>query len=405
MLVKILCFLRGYVEIIVKSRFAERFINLCTGRGIYLWDIRRTGRFEADMKMSTRAFSKIRPIAKKTHSHIHIRRKCGLPVILHRYKRRYFLLYGLFAASCLIFAASQFIWSVEIVGNETVSSEQILSVLDEIGLKKGCLKYGFDARDLKNNALMRLDRLSWLWVDIKGSRAIVSVSEKRVAPEMHTSSAPCDIVAAKSGVVRKVIARQGQAAVEEGQTVMEGELLISGIMKSERIAPRCLHADGEVYARTWHEESEICSLIEEVHAPTGHRKSKSTLCLFGLDINLFINPLPSYKSYNTSEATHDWVIFGLYTGISLKSTTYSEVDISYRQISEDEAVSKILPMLEKRLAEGADKNALFISQSVSRSKADGQSIRVTLTAEYTEQIGTEKPIGNIAAPAQDGNMQ
>lgn len=305
----------------------------------------------------------------------------------------------------MIFAASQFIWSIEIVGNETVSSEQILSVLDEIGLKKGCLKYGFDARDLKNNALMRIDGLSWLWVDIKGSRAIVSVNEKRAAPEMHTSPVACDIVASKSGVVSRIIARQGQAVVSEGQTVMEGELLISGIMKSERIAPRYLHADGEVYARTWYEESEICPLAEEIRTPTGRHKSKSTLCLFGLDINLFINPSSPYKNFDTNEVSHDWVIFGLYSGISLKSTAYSEVDISYRQISEDEAVSKILPVLEKRLAEKADKNALFLSQSISRSSLDKQNVRVTLTAEYTEQIGTEKPIGDIAAPIQDGNMQ
>lgn len=40
MLTRILCFLRGYVQVIVKSHFIERFINICIRRDIYLWDIR-----------------------------------------------------------------------------------------------------------------------------------------------------------------------------------------------------------------------------------------------------------------------------------------------------------------------------------------------------------------------------
>ncbi len=395
MLIKILCFLRGYVEIIVKSRFIERFINICTKRNIYLWDIKHKNASEADMKMSIRAFRKIRPVAKKTHSHVHIKSKHGLPVFLHRYKKRYFFLYGTLVAACFVFVMSQFVWSIEIVGNETVSSEKILAVLEEIGFKKGSYKHGFDARDLKNNALVRLDELSWIWVDIKGSRAIVSVNEKRAAPEMLNSDEACDIVASKPGVIKSIVAKQGQTAAKIGQTVMEGELLISGVVTSERIAPRYLHADGEVYARTWYEASDTYPLHEEIRTPTGNSANKNTLRLFGMDINFFINPASPYESSNTSETSHDWVIFGRYTGISWKSVTYTEVNITYNPITAEQAMELAAPGLEAKILPDVGEGAVFAARDIRYTPVDNENIKITLTMEYTEQIGIKKPIENV----------
>ena len=137
MLVKIFCFLRGYVCVRVKSRFIERFINICIGKNIYLWDIRYKNESEADMKMSIRSFHRVRHIAKKTHSSVRIQAKKGLPIIFHRYKKRYFFMFGFILALCFIFIMSQFIWSIEVVGNENVASEEILQALEELGLKKG----------------------------------------------------------------------------------------------------------------------------------------------------------------------------------------------------------------------------------------------------------------------------
>lgn len=154
-------------------------------------------------------------------------------MVLHRYKKRYFFFAGLALAVCFVLVMSQFVWSIEVVGNETVSTAEILQVLDGLGLHKGTFRGSVDARDLKNNALLQLDQLSWLWVDIKGSRATVSVSEKRAAPEILDQSSPCDIVASKAGVIKNFNATAGKSAVEVGQTVLEGQLLISGVVTSD----------------------------------------------------------------------------------------------------------------------------------------------------------------------------
>lgn len=398
MLIRILYFLRGYVEVIVKSHFIERFINICIRRNIYLWDIRHKNANTANMKMSIKSFRRIRPIAKKTHSRVHIVCKYGMPVLFHKYKRRYFFMGGLTLALCFIIIMSQFIWSIEVVGNESVSDAEILQVLGELGLKRGRPAGGFDARDLKNNALMKLDGLNWLWVDIRGSRAIVSVSEKKKAPEMLDDKTPCDIIASKPGVVKSFITKEGQSNIEVGQTVMEGELLISGVVKSERAAPRYTHAVGEVYARTWYEQSGVYPLSKQIRSPTGNISTKNTLRLFGININFFINSGNPYTSCDIIETNHDLVLFGMYTGISWKTVTYSEIDISYEPLSAEQVMQNARGELEDSIAALISEGAVYASSDINYVSVDENNIKVTLTAEYTEQIGVAKQIETILTP-------
>ena len=398
MLTRILYFLRGYVEVIVRSHFIERFINICIHRNIYLWDIHRTDSQRADMKMSIRSFKKIRPIAKKTHSRVHISGKYGMPVLMRKYKRRYFFAGGLAAAVCFIFIMSQFIWSIEVVGNKNVPEERILQVLGELGLKKGRFAKGFDARDLKNNALMQLDGLNWLWVDIRGSKAIVSVSEKKKAPEIIDSKTPCDIVAAKSGVIKSYIAKEGQSNIELGQTVMEGELLISGVMKSERTVPRYTHASGEVYARTWYEQSGVYPLSKQIRTPTGKASKRNSLRLFGININFFVNSGNPYANCDIIKENHDFVLFGRYMGISWDSITYREVDVSYEPLDAQQVVQNVRAELEEKILPEVSEGAVYVTGDIGYSAVDEENIRVSLVAEYIEQIGTEKKIETILSP-------
>ncbi|MBE7026295.1 MAG: sporulation protein YqfD [Ruminococcaceae bacterium] len=395
MLTKIFCFLRGYVCVIVKSRFIERFINICIGKNIYLWDIRYKNECEADMKMSMGSFHKIRPVAKKTHSSVRIQAKKGLPIIFHRYKKRYFFMSGFILAICFVFIMSQFIWSIEVVGNENVASEEILQALEELGFKKGRYNKAFDARDLKNNALLKLDKLSWLWVDIKGSKATVTVNEKKQAPQLVPKNTPCDIVALRSGVIKDMTIKEGQSRVQIGQTVMEGELLISGVVQSERIEPRYTHASGEVVARTWYESSVIYPLSREIRTPTGRQKKHHSLCIGDTEIKFFLSSGNVYENYDTIEKKHDLVIFGYYTGLSWKTLVYDEVDVTYEPLSSEQVMENVKGELESKIIPVSGESALLVASDLRYTPYDDENIKVTLTAEYSEPIGYEKTIEMI----------
>lgn len=395
MLAKIYCFLRGYVEIIVKSRFIERFINICIRRNIYLWDIHRKNEYETNMKMSMRSFHKIRPIAKKTHSRVRICKKGGMPMIFHKYKKRYFFMWGFIVALCFITVMSQFVWSIEIVGNERVEREKILDALASLGLKKGAYAKGFDARDLKNKALLELDELSWIWVDIKGSRAIVNVNEKTPAPEMIPKNEVCDIVASRDGVIKDITIKEGQSRIEIGQTVMKGQLLISGVIKSERISERYTRSSGDVYARTWYEATNVYPLSRQIRTPTGKKISQNSLCIGNMHIDFFLKNKNLYENYDVIEQRHDLVIFGKYMGISWEERQYQEVEITYEQVSCEYVLSQAEEELKKQIIPDTKENAVLQASEITYIHQDDENIKVTLTQEYCEQIGVEKKIETI----------
>lgn len=71
-------YIKGYVQIRVIGYSAERFLNACSHRGIYIWGLRPSnGAYE--MYMSVDGFRRLKPIIKKTGTRVVIVRRFGLP--------------------------------------------------------------------------------------------------------------------------------------------------------------------------------------------------------------------------------------------------------------------------------------------------------------------------------------
>ena len=110
-------YLIGYLNIQVEGYFIERFINICIGKGILLWNIRREKSSLMYANVSKKDFRKLKQIAKKTKSRIKIREKKGFPFILNKYRKRKLFAILLLIIIVIIFVLSKFIWNIEIVGN------------------------------------------------------------------------------------------------------------------------------------------------------------------------------------------------------------------------------------------------------------------------------------------------
>ena len=105
-------FLYGYVIIKVYGKGAERFINICLRRNIYVWNIKP---FDDGIEMCIyiKDFFHIRQVRKKSNVKIKISQRRGIKHLMRLYRKRYLFLIGF--ALCIIFFAvsAQFIWVVE----------------------------------------------------------------------------------------------------------------------------------------------------------------------------------------------------------------------------------------------------------------------------------------------------
>lgn len=175
----------------------------------------------------------------------------GLPPFFWKYRARAGMLVGLLLAVLIVISSGFYIWDVRISGNEGLTDSDIENTLTKCGFGIGSPKIGLRTDKLENRVLMEDGRIAWISVNIKGTVAHVKVRESELKPNADAESddTPANIVAARSGRIERIELSDGNVIVGAGDTVDEGELLVSGLYDSVISGYRWTHAKAKVYAR------------------------------------------------------------------------------------------------------------------------------------------------------------
>lgn len=392
---KLFHFLKGYVILILTGFNIERFLYICAKRNINIWDIEKKDNGSLCLCMSIDDFFKTRQIVRKTHTKVHIKKKAGLPILWKKYKKRYFMFFGAIFFACVLFISSQFIWTVEINGVEKSDLNEITSILKESGVYVGGFKGSVDsAKEIKNILLNRVDNISWAWIYLKGTKAICEIYENSIPGAALEDGEPCDIVAARDGIIKRIIAKDGIKNVSSGDTVLTGDVLISGTIYDNEGDVGCtVESSGIIEAYTWHEKKDIYKLYYESKIPTGKYKTFNRLNIFSKKINFFIDDSIEYENYISDTKIHELKLFNdMYLGISWEKEKISEVEVIREPISYDMAVYEGKCDLEERIAKELLPGAHLVNENISHTKIDDETVEVTLTMEFIEKIGTKAPI-------------
>ena len=388
-------FLKGYVILYLTGFNIERFLSVCAQRKICLWDIKERTKESLYISVSLSDFFKLRTIAYKTKTRVHIKKKAGLPIILKKYKKRYFLFSGLFVFIIIFSLMTQFIWSVEIEGVENADIVEITKILKSSGIYEGAYKgSALSSGEIKNILLNKVDNISWAWVYLKGTKAVCKIYESSIPIRNLSEGEPADVIAARDGIISKIIAKEGVTVSAIGNTVMAGDILVSGILPNDlgEIGGR-VSASAIVEAHTWHEKTDTYKLYREYKEPTGNVKKYYSLKLFSKTLPLFLDDTIPFKDYIKTEDKYELKLFGdMYLGISLECETVTEVSVIKEEMSYDMAVYEGKCDLEKRIARELLPGAELKNQNLYHCLVDEETAEVTLTMEFIENIGIKAPI-------------
>ena len=345
------------------------------------------------LNMTVKGFKKVPPIAYKSKTRVRIISRHGLPFLINKYKKRkVFVISGTVAILLLLYITS-FVWVIDVEGNEKIKSETIIEALEDNGFKTGILRYGNDISALQNKMMLSLDELSWLWVEIKGTRAIVKVKEKTPVPNIVDRHMPCNIVASNSGVITEINATYGEKLAKIGDVVKKGDLLIGGISNTKYDGIHYLHSSGVVKARTYHKKSSDFPLLKEVFSKTGKKISKKTINFFGFRVKLYSRENSPYE-YSEKEERKSYISFGqnYVLPIGIESVDYyelsrSELPLTVEQVTET-GTNKLFSDLDKNLPEGT----VVVNKTHTVNGVDEKTVRIEVCYECIEQIGVEVPI-------------
>lgn len=388
-------FLKGYVILNLTGFKIERFLYIAVKRGLVVADISRKNGDQLTLKMSIRDFFKVRPIAKKTGTRVKIVKKAGLPIILKKYKKRNFLFFGLIVFLISVFISSQFIWSVEIRGAERASYEDIMAVLNDGGVKVGGLKLKTKKpSEIKNMIINRVDNISWAWIYLKGTKVVCEVYEDYLPQIPLEDDEASNVLASRDGIIKRIVAYNGKKMVSAGDTVLAGDVLISGtVYNSSGMVGAYVPASGDVEAYTWHEKKGRYKLYHETKIPTKNQKTYRKLKVFSHEINLYKSENPGYKDYIVEEKSRELRgIGGESLGIGLFEKRYLEVDIIREPISYDMAVYAGKNDLEEQIAKELLPGAELLEENVFHQLIDDETVEVSVTMGFIEKIGRRAPI-------------
>lgn len=231
MLLSMLKFLQGFLRVTLTGSSPERFLNLCIRRDILIWNLcpnKEAGGF--DFCISLKGFRASKDLLKKTHTSMKIRKRCGLPFFLHRYRVRKLFLIGILLCILLLWNCSKYVWKIEVNGTSQLSQDMILTWLEEKETSFGTKKAQIDCAVIEAALRSDFDVIAWTSVKMEGTKLTVDIQESLPQDDVQTlpSEGAWDLVAAENATIASIFTRQGTPQVETGTVVTKGAILISG---------------------------------------------------------------------------------------------------------------------------------------------------------------------------------
>ena len=392
---KLINLLLGFVELEAVGAFPERLLNLCAQNRLPFWRLCWLDETSFTFRVALKDRKRLEELAGRCGCELTERgRRGGTVVAQGIIRERWGFLAGL--AVCLLAVSwlSRFLLVIEVSGNETVPTAVILSQLQRVGVRPGAYGPAIAQREAANEALLGLPELSYMAINIYGTRAEVIVREAERTPELLDENTPADIIAVTDGIIEDIHADTGRAMFADGDIVVKGEVLISGILDLQEpvggtvdMGYLLVHAAGDITARTWRTLEETVPLTTQVKEYTGEESRGYSLKILWFDVDFFKNSSISQERYDKITETSELTLFGRAMPASLTTVTRRGYTLREEPLDREEAAAQLEEILLARLAALLEESQGEVLQTDFVIREENGRLTVTLLAECREQIG------------------
>lgn len=370
---------RGLITIEAQTMKAEKFINLLWKNDIYIKNLKRknitTISFEANLK----DYDKINDISKKTGTKIKIVVRKGVSFFMIKNRERKTFLGGIIIFGSIIYYLSTYIWNIQITTESNVAPYEIREQLKSAGISPGINKRKIDVYSLEENIIKNNKDIMWVRARIEGVNLNVTVAERQEPPNFIKDETPCEIVAKKDGEVIRLYSAAGTAAVQGGDVVKKGDILIKGEQGKEGGTYQ-VHAIGEVIAKTFYEEKAEVPIKYADRKRTGKEDKNTYIEIKGKKVYL-------KKAKNKFEK-YDKVVIG---NSFLKEEMFYEVEEEIKTKSIEQVREKTANELFSNIIVKLDKSVKIVDKIIDCNKKDSNyEVRVVLVVE--EDIAEPKAV-------------
>jgi similar to stage IV sporulation protein len=153
-----------------------------------------------------------------------------------------------------------------------------------------------------------------------------------------------------------------------------------------------VHADGEIYIKTWYTEKILIPYERDIVCLTGEEEESYKIKIFDFEINL-LNTSTKFEIYDKISETNKLRVFDLFElPIQVTKDTYKNISIESIKYSEDQAEGIAKNDAMNGALEKVPKDAEIVNNKVSITKRQ-EGVEAEVVVECLEKVGTKEKIG------------
>ncbi len=305
------------------------------------------------------------------------------------YKNRFLLIF-LIVGYFIILFLSNITFEVQVIHSKQDLRNLIINELDKYNIRKYSFKKSFKELNritdqiLKNNK----DQIEWMSIENVGTKVLVKVEERKLNSEAKTYPKQ-NIVATRSGIIKKVEAKQGVIVRNTNDYVKKGDVVISGeIMDTygEKLL-NTVSAEGKVYAEVWYTVDLEYPLIYKKEVSTGKSKDVLELKLFNKKISLF-----DFNKYKHSKDKETILLKSSLLPIQFVKTKKEEIEVTDDVLILEEGLIAAKKEARRKIESKLDKDEYIIKEKdLSFYQKDSKIVAEIFFSVY-ENIGKASEI-------------
>ena len=372
------------VRVKITGKNVNNYLKRLIANKIDLIDLKYNSHNEAVVTIKYSDYLKLKTI--RSIYDVKITNTYGKLRIRNKLKRSYILLSSIILGIALIIFLSNIIFSIEVIHTNKSVIELVGNELNKNGLKKYTFKKKYkDIKKIEDKILNdNKDKLEWISIEIVGTKYVVRIEERKIKNE-NNDNIYQDIVASKSGVIKKIIALSGEKKYEMDNFVSKGDTIIKGSITKPNNEVILTHASGLVYAEVWYQISVEYPYQYKEEILTGNKKNIYYLKFINKRLELF-----NFKKYKNFQKEPKILLYNSILPISLIKEKQYEVNIIDEIYTTEEVINKAITLAESRLMSSNKKIDKIEGVSIIKKEEYDSKIKLDLFISVIEEIGEVK---------------
>ncbi len=342
----------GFVEFEIIGGLYVNFLNDCMKNDIPIYKLKANS-LGLTAVVPLRYYKKLHKIARRSRCVLKVKNKHGLYFWLWPYRHRLGIAIGALLLFLSLVIFPQMVWTVQF--HNFTSEEQMFlrAQLYEANIQEGAIVNTHDLKTVQYDLFLENDAYSWIKLNFVKGKLIVEKVDAVPVPETQPEE-PAAIVALCDGIIQRLEVEGGFIEKSEGQSVSEGDVIVSALIIGKYDKLHTERAIAKVYASVQKTYEITQPLQIKTQLPNMQTYKEQSLLLFGAELSL-LNFNKQGENTALTITYKPLTIFGLPLPATIKMQTHRQIEDEIVNYTNEQAVDiardKILTQLANDLPE------------------------------------------------------